>query len=74
MFKKKTLKKTFTVLIGKEVTKIDKNGEEITKHISYISQFLDSTRCMANSFSNLGNNLSEGIHKTKCKYGHDDEF
>ena len=27
---------TLTVLIEKEVTRIDKNGEEITKNISYI--------------------------------------
>ena len=25
---------------------------------------------MASSLSNLVNNLSEGIHKIKCKYGH----
>ena len=36
---------TFTVPIDKEVTKIYKNGEEITKNISYILyiQFIDST-------------------------------
>ena len=28
---------------------------------------------MANSLSNLVNNLSEGIHKIKYKYGHDDK-
>ena len=28
---------------------------------------------MATSLSNLTNNLSEGIHKTKGKYGHDDK-
>ena len=28
---------------------------------------------MANLLSNLVNNLSEGIHKIKCKYGHDGE-
>ena len=27
---------------------------------------------MANSLSNVFNNLSEGIHKIKCKCGHDD--
>ena len=26
---------------------------------------------MANSLSNLVNNLAEGIHKIKCKYRHD---
>ena len=28
---------------------------------------------MASSLSNLVNNLAERIHKTKCKYGHDDK-
>ena len=28
---------------------------------------------MASSLSNLVNNFSEGIHKIKCKYRHDDK-
>ena len=28
---------------------------------------------MASSLLNLANNLSEGIHEIKCKYGHDDK-
>ena len=36
-------------------------------------QFIDSTRFMESSLSNLVNNLTEAIHKIKCKYGHDDE-
>ena len=28
---------------------------------------------MPSSLSNLVNNLSEGIHKTRCKYRHDDK-
>ena len=32
-------------------------------------QFIDSTR----SLSNLANNLSEGLHKIKCKLGHDNK-
>ena len=28
---------------------------------------------MASSLSNLVNNLSEDIHKVKCKYGHDNK-
>ena len=49
LFRRKNWKKyiTFTVLIEKEVTRIDKNVEEITKNISYILQFIDSTRFMA---------------------------
>ena len=63
----------FTVPIEKEVTRIDKNGEEITKTLSYILQFIYSARFMASSISNLLNNLSQGIHRIKCKYEHDDK-
>ena len=35
---------TFTVPIEKEVTRIDKNGEEVTKNISYLLQFIDGAR------------------------------
>ena len=40
---------TFTIPIEKGVTRIDKNGEEVTKSISYILQFSDSARIMASS-------------------------
>ena len=53
-------------------TRIDKSREEITKYISYILRFIYSSRFMASSLSNLVNNLSERIHKIKCKYEHDD--
>ena len=58
----------FTVPIEKEVIRIDKNGEEFTKNISYILQFIDSSRFMASPLPNPVNNLSEEIHKIKCKY------
>ena len=38
---------------------------------SYILYFIDSAGFMASSLSNIVNNLSEGIHKMKRKYGHD---
>ena len=60
-------------MIEKEVTRIDKNKEAVTKHIPYILQFFDSARFMTRSLSNLVNNLSEGIHSIKCIYGHDDK-
>ena len=45
LFRKNTEKYiTFTILIEKEVTRIDKNGGEITKNISYILKFIDSAR------------------------------
>ena len=47
----------------KEVTIIDKNGEEITKNISCILQLINSTKFMARSLSNLVNCLSEGVHE-----------
>ena len=59
--------------IEKKVTRIDKNKEEITKNISYKLRLIDSIRFMASSLSNLVNNLSEGIHKVKFKFGHDDK-
>ena len=43
------------------------------KTISYILQFIDSTKFMASSLSNLAKNLSVGVHRIKCKYGHDDK-
>ena len=49
-----------------EVTRIDKNGDEITKNICYILQFFDSASFMVSLLSNLVNNLSEGIHRIKC--------
>ena len=61
------------VQIEKKVTRIDKNGEEITKNISYILQFIDNVKFMASSLSNLVNNLSKVIHRTKCKYRHNDK-
>ena len=36
-------------------------------------QSIDKARFMATSLSNLVNNLSEGIHKTKCKFKYDDK-
>ena len=53
--------------IEKEDIRIDKNGEEITKNISYILQFDDGARFMAGFLSILVNNLSEEIHR--IKYG-----
>ena len=64
---------TFTVPIEKEVARIDENGEEITKNISYISPLIESARFMASSLSNLVNNLSEGLHRIKLELGHGDK-
>ena len=42
--------------------------KEITKTISYKLQFIYSAKFMVSSLSNLFDNLSERIHKIKCKY------
>ena len=42
----------------------------LQKKISCILQFINSTRFMPSSLSNLVNNLSEAIHRIKSKYGH----
>ena len=59
--------------MGETLKKKKKNGGNISKNISYILQFIDSASFMASSLSNLVNNLSEEIHRIKCKYGHDDK-
>ena len=64
---------TLITPIEEEVTKIKKIGEEITKNMSYILQLIDSARFLASSSSDLVNNLSEGIYRIACKYGHGDK-
>ena len=53
----------FKVPVEEDDTRIDKNGEEITKYISYVLQFIDSARFMARSVSSLSNNFSKEIQK-----------
>ena len=59
--------KTFPVPIKKRIIKIDKDGNKIDEIISYKIKFIDSAIYLASSLSNLVDNLTEGIHKTKCK-------
>ena len=60
--------KAFFVPIEKEVKKkIDRDGTESILTISYRTKFIDSARFMVSSLSNLVNDLTEGIHKIKCK-------
>ena len=58
---------TFSVPIEKEVAKLDRDGNESAGTISYKIKFIDSSRFMASSLSNLADNLAERIHKIKCK-------
>ena len=64
---------TFSVPIDKGIKRNGTNGEEITKTISNRLQFIDSAGFMATSLSNLVNNIAEGNHKVKCKYGDNNE-
>ena len=63
----------FRVPIEKEVTRIDKNGPETTKDISFMLQFIDSAIFTASSLSNFVINLSGGVHRVKRMYPHDDK-
>ena len=58
---------TFSVPIENWVTRIDKNGEENTKIISYRLQFIVTGRFMASLSSILVANLGEGNVHVQCK-------
>ena len=59
---------TFLVPIEKEATKIDKDGNESVVTISYKIKFIDGLTFIASSLSSLVDNLTEEIHKIKCKH------
>ena len=43
----------------------------MAKNICYKLEFIDSARFVASLISSLVNNPVEGIHRVKCKFGHD---
>ena len=47
--------------------------KKLQKTISYELPFIASARFMAGLLSNLAGNLAEGVHKIKCKHGHDNK-
>ena len=54
----KTKENIFSVLIKKEIRKIDKQGNETVETISWKIKFIDSARFMASSLSNLIDNIT----------------
>ena len=58
----------------------DKKYSKVRDHCHYTGEYrvaahnIESAKFMASSLSNLVNNLSEGIYRIKCKFGHDDEI
>ena len=55
----------------KKLQELIKMEKKFKKNMCKILQFIDSARSLASSLSNFVNNLFEGIHRTRCKYGHD---
>ena len=59
--------KHFPVPLEKEIRKVDKDGNDSVATISYKIKFIDSTKFMVNSLSNVVVNLAERVHKIECK-------
>ena len=55
-WRKKNMYNTFYIPIKKEITKIDKDGNESVVNISYKIKVIDSARLMTSSLSNLVEN------------------
>ena len=47
--------------------------EKKLQNMSYILQFIDTTRFISSLLSNLANILSECMHRIKCKCRHNDK-
>ena len=56
----------FSVPITKEITKIDKDGNDEIVNISHKIKFINSFTFMSSSLSSIVDNLSEGLHSDKC--------
>ena len=59
--------KIFSVLIEKEVAKVNKEGNENIITISCKIKFIDCARFRTSPLSNFVDNLAGGIHKIKLK-------
>ena len=51
----------------KEILKIDMEGNKAVETMSYKIEFIDSVSSIATSLTKFVDNLSERIHKIKCK-------
>ena len=72
----KILKKIYKLYSSNKKKKLQESikiEKRLQKNISYVLPFIDSTRFMTSSLSNLVNNLFEGVHRIKYKHGHDDK-
>ena len=49
--------------------RVGKNREQTAKTISYRLQFIDSSRFIVSSLSNLVGNPADGMYKIKCMHG-----
>ena len=58
---------SFSILIKKEVIKIDKDGVKSVETISMNMKFIISLIFMGTSLSKLVDNLKEEIHRTKYR-------
>ena len=59
--------KPFSISIEKEVSKTYNYGNESVVTVPYKIKCISSARYMTTSLSNLADNITEGIHKIKCK-------
>ena len=65
MSRENTEKRKPSVLMDKEILKVDKDGNEDINFLQ--NKNYDSARFIEISLSNLANNLTERTHKIKCK-------
>ena len=57
----------FFIPIKKKIIKLDKKGNETFETTSYKTKSIDTIRFLATLLSNLVDNLTEGINKSRCK-------
>ena len=63
----KEKQKTFSIPIKKEITKINKDGNESIETLSYRIKFINRMRFMGTSLSHLVDKLLKRVHEIECK-------